>query len=144
MSAFRLTSYQQSFADEILAGKGPSDAMRASLYKTDAMKPTSIKVNAQKLLNHANIKLTIERGRKHVQRNVEYGLERAVEMAMDDWAQAKELGQIGAAVSANRLAADLLGLLIERKRDLSKEEDPVKQIMDQIAGNSRYKAETTH
>ena len=83
----------------------PSEALRGSKYKTDGMNSATLRVQAQKLLNHPNIRLTIEQGRKRVERKIEYGLERAVEMAIDDWAQAKELGQIGAAVSANRLAA---------------------------------------
>ena len=146
MSAFRLTSYQQSFVDRILAGDNPSDAYRNSLYKSDGWSKAAIAVAASRLQRHANIALSIERGRKKVSRKIEYGLEKAVEMALDDWAQAKELGQIGAAVSSNRLAADLLGLLVERKRDLNAEEDPINKLLGDLAGHSRTipRGETTH
>jgi hypothetical protein len=103
-----------------------------------------VSIAAAKLEKHPSIRLAIDRGRKKVERKVEYGLERAVEMALDDWGQAKELGQIGAAVSSNRLAADLLGLLIERKRDLNADEDPINQLLASIAGKSRATPETKH
>ena len=123
---------------------GPSKAFKASLYSSDNYGEASIRVQAAKLENHPNIRLAIDKSRAKVERKIEYGLERAIEMALDDWAQAKELGQIGAAVSSNRLAADLLGLLVERKRDLNREEDPLTKLMTSLEGRSRLTPETKH
>lgn len=137
MTAFRLTSYQQSYVDNRLEGMNQTEALRQSLYKTDSYSGSALRVQATKLERHPNIRLAIDRGRTKVAQKAQYTLERAVEMALEDWEQAKELGQMGAANAANRLASDLMGYLIDRRREVEKDEDPIARMMSDIQGRSR-------
>lgn len=143
MSAYRLTANQQSYADNRIKGMEPREALINSTYSTDNYSKNALSVQANKLENHPNIRLKIEAGRERAAKKVEYTLERALEMAIEDRDQAKELGQIGAAVSSNKLAAQLMGYLIERQRNVDKEPDPVQKLLETL-GNRGARKTPTH
>ncbi len=146
MSAYSLTNHQQSYAGNRIKGMNQVDALRNSTYKTSGYTEAALRVQAHKLEHHANISLTIVAHREEVAKVVNYDLACALAYAIADREKARELGQIGAANAANRLAADLMGLIIDRHREVPKSEDPVEQMMLGIDGRSRLRmnGETQH
>lgn len=122
MSAFRLTSKQRNFAELVKQGEHPETAYQ-STYDCENSSPATIKRAALKLLNHTGIKAYLDHYER-VRQNAEAtqlaahtALDKAgvIAMALEDRALARANQQSGAAVSATRLVADLMGMIIDRK-----------------------------
>lgn len=147
MSAFRLTSYQQSYADNRINGMNQADALRNSLYKTDGYSEAALRVQAHKMENHPNIALTIDAGLAKVSEKVltltAFTKDEAFRWAQEDREMARKLGQTGAANAANRLACDILGHIVEKKV-VNLTADPISDMLESIQGRSRTLPETKH
>lgn len=72
--AKRLTAKQQKFVNEICKGVNPSQAYINSYGKNNSS-PSTIKVNAQRLLKNTNIALTIDENYKKIQEKFSYSRE---------------------------------------------------------------------
>ena len=124
----RLTAKQAAFVNAFLESGNASQAYRVA-YDAENMKDSAIRVNASKLLKHANIALAVDAARKTVQRRSEISvekltawLEKALEKAMSEPKGAS------AAVSAVMGIGKLHGLVVDkkevtRKRDASDFDD---------------------
>ena len=66
------------FIDAILAGSNPSQAYRLA-YRAEKMSPAAIKVNAQKLLQHTNVALTIAERRAALAAKLDVSQQKLVE-----------------------------------------------------------------
>ena len=74
----KLTPKMVAFVEAILAGSNPSEAYR-SAYNAEKMQLAAIKVNAQKLLQHTNLALTIAERRAVLADKSQVTRERLVE-----------------------------------------------------------------
>lgn len=113
-------------------------AYREAGYSTSGWSNKAIASQAHKILRRPGIVRRLKQAHDTLLRRTDYTLEKAVEGALADRDKAEELGQMGAAVSARKLASQLLGHLVERKLNIPDKDDPVRKLMGDIAGNSRY------
>ena len=110
----KLTPKQQSFVNNIISGKNPSEAYIDS-YKPQKATKETIKVEAQKMLNKPNIALTIKEHHDKMKQELKYTVKDSflnLEMAQS---QALEQGNINAYLKAEELKGKLVGLYTERK-----------------------------
>ena len=109
-----LSPKQEAFAQAVAAGMNQSDAYRAA-YDASRMKPSSINVNASKLMADAKVSQRVTSLRIPAVEAVRYGLKEAMDEAAEAMAFCRETRQSGAFVSAVQLRAKLCGLLIDKK-----------------------------
>ena len=142
MSAYGLTPKQEAFAVAYLKHGNATQAYKDAGYAWENMTESTLNGEASRLLKHPQISRRVRESQERAAKKVDYTLEKALEFAMEDRDQAKELGQMGAANAANKLAAELMGML-NHKQTLKVEMDPWEQILNLVDGKSRD-LETRH
>lgn len=96
------------FAQALAAGKTADEAYKAAGYKPNRGNAATLKAN-QSVQSRVE-----ELQAKHAEK-IEITVELLTNMLIDDHAQAKELGQTSAAISAVNSIGKLHGLIIDRK-----------------------------
>lgn len=133
--AYGLTIKQEKFADRYLEHGSGIRAREEAGYATKGWSKNAQYVDAHKLLNNPKIALRIKLVKEAVVKRVEYTLEQALKDAREDREMARDLGQLGAAVSANKLAAEMSGY-INRKTDLNIQINTWSEVLDIVAENT--------
>jgi phage terminase small subunit len=90
-----------------------SEAYRRAGYATTTN--LANRVNASRLLSHANVKRRFAELRRSMAQKTEISLASLLQDLAEDRALARRLGQASAAVQATQLAAKLTGHLVDRK-----------------------------
>jgi len=134
--AYGLTIKQEKFAEHYLENRSPSKAYIAAGYKVDGWSENMIAVEANKVLNNPKVSLKINAVQQVAAKRAEYTLEQALRECRDDREMARDLGQLGAAVSANKLAAEMSGY-INRKTDVNIQVNTWSEVLDIVAENPR-------
>jgi phage terminase small subunit len=123
MTAKPLTAKQEAFCQAVVQGIGQADAYRMS-YAVKKMKPGAVDVEASRLMDNPKVAHRLQELRAPVVEKVRYGIEQAMDEAMEAFKVAKGKEQGGAMVAAVQLRAKLNGLLIEKREDVT---DPLKK-----------------
>ena len=139
MSANRLTQKQDAFCNAYIEHGNAIRAYREAGYKCDTWSAKMISTEASALMKNPGISRKIAESREKATGRAELTLQGAITKAQDLCDKAVELGQMGAAVSAATLADKLSGFMVERNLDLNDKDDPIRKLMGEIAGSSRYK-----
>lgn len=111
----RLTDQQEMFVRALLAGKSQADAYMEAYPKSKRWVKATLYTKASMLSKKEHVLARLEALRAPVQRRLQYGLETAMEEAMEAFLVSKENRQGGAMVAAAQLRAKLNGLITERK-----------------------------
>ena len=150
-----LSPKQEAFAQAVAAGMNQSDAYRAA-YDATRMKPSSINVNASKLMADAKVRQRVASLRAPAVEAVQYGLKEAMAEAAEAMALCRETRQSGAFVSAVQLRAKLCGLLVEKREiklgpldkvpadELKALEDALTALGSAVGASSGSEGRTTH
>lgn len=110
-----LTDKQETFARELFSGKSQIDAYHIAYPKSLDWNISSAYGKASTLAKHAKIVARVEALRAPVAKRHNYGVDTAMDEAMQAFELAKEARQVGAMVAAAQLRAKLQGLLVERR-----------------------------
>ncbi|OXE36638.1 MAG: hypothetical protein CGW95_06610 [Phenylobacterium zucineum] len=113
--ARHLTDQQEIFARELVAGKTQIDAYHIAYPKSKDWNISAAYTKASILAKHDKVVERLEVLRKPVERRLQYGLQTAMEEAMEAFQVSKANKQGGAMVAAAQLRAKLNGLITERK-----------------------------
>ena len=113
--AQHLTDQQELFARALVEGKTQKEAYFEAYPKSKDWNVSNVYAKASSLAKHAKVVARIEALRKPVERRLQYGLQTAMEEAMEAFIVSKENRQGGAMVAAAQLRAKLNGLITERK-----------------------------
>lgn len=113
--ARQLTDQQEIFARELFKGATQIDAFHVAYPKSKKWTISSAYANASTLAKHAKIAERLTTLRAPIERKLQYGVEEAMEEALQAFKLAAGTEQPGAMVAAATLRAKLQGLLIERK-----------------------------
>jgi hypothetical protein len=113
--AQHLTDQQEIFARALFAGKKQIEAYHEAYPKSKEWNISSAYTKASILAKHAKVVERLEVLRKPVERRLQYGLQTAMEEAMEAFEVSKANRQGGAMVAAAQLRAKLNGLITERK-----------------------------
>lgn len=144
--SYGLTIKQERFAEHYLEHRNAKKAYEQAGYATKGWSANAIYVAAHRILKNAKIQLRINEVRQAVAKRAEYTLEQAIFETREDREQARELGQLGAAVSAGKLTAQLAGHLVERKDVTHRtvEDIPTNQLEAEIERLREIETHTTH
>jgi phage terminase small subunit len=115
-----MTPKQEAFARAYVETGNASEAYRQA-YDAENMKPEAIKVNACKLLKHANVALTVAQLQAEHQERHNITIDSITAMLKEDRELARENAQSSAAVSAVMGLAKLHGLIIDRAEHTGKD-----------------------
>lgn len=135
MTAYRLTPKQEKFCAVYLETGNASEAYRQA-YNAGKMSDQAVWNEASKLLKHAQISKRVLAAKERVVELAEYSKAQAILDARMDREEARRLGQIGAAVSAGRLACDLSGYITEKKQ-VEHTGDAMLTLLGLVDGTSR-------
>lgn len=108
-----LTPKQEKFAQEVASGKNQSDAYRAA-YDARKMKPSSINVNASKLMADANVALRVKELRAPIAERAQITLESHLRDLMALRNMATKEKQYSAAISAEIARGKAAGIIVDR------------------------------
>lgn len=139
MSAYGLTIKQEKFCERYLEHRNATRAYKEAGYSVKGWKDNAIGVAAHRVLKNTKVQLRINEVRQVAANRVEYTQEEALKRALEDQEMARELGQIGAAVSANRLASELSGY-IKKNGDINIQINTWSEILDVVAANKRERS----
>ena len=130
----KLTIKQGNFARTYVETGNASEAYRVA-YDAENMKPEAIKVNACKLLKHANVALTVEHLKNRHQQRHEITIDKLTFMTLAayDLAMTESVAAPSAAVKASEFLGKLHGLVVERREVTLK--DSVEDLTDADLGN---------
>lgn len=109
-----LTPKQEAFAQAYLETGNASEAYRRA-YDADAMKETSVHVNACKLLKNAKVALRLDQLQQRAQKRHDINIDTITEMLKADRELARKNAQSSAAVNAVMGMAKLHGLLVDKQ-----------------------------
>lgn len=147
--AYGLTIKQEKFAERYLEHRNATRAYKEAGYSCKTWPDSAIWSAASRMLKNSKVAARINAVQYKAVERAEYTLEQAIKEAREDREHAKELGQLGAAVSGGKLAAQLAGHLVERRdntnRDVS--ETPDKELRAELArlqSERDKRADTVH
>lgn len=110
-----LTDKQEIFARELFKGATQVDAYKVAYPKSKDWNISNVYGKASALAKHAKVLARLSTLRAPIERKLQYGVEEAMEEALQAFQLAASTEQPGAMVAAATLRAKLQGLLIERK-----------------------------
>lgn len=113
--AQNLTKMQEVFAQELFKGLNQSAAYRVAYPKSKQWTVATLNANASRLAKNSKVVARLDQLRAPVARKLQYGVEEAMEEALQAFRLAATTEQPGAMVAAATLRAKLQGLLVERK-----------------------------
>ena len=119
-----LTPKQEAFAQAYLETGNASEAYRRA-YDADAMKETSVHVNACKLLKNAKVALRLDQLQQRAQKRHDINIDTITEMLKADRELARKNAQSSAAVNAVMGMAKLHGLLVDKQEQTGANGGPV-------------------
>ena len=108
-----LTPKQEKFAQEVASGKNNSDAYRAA-YDARRMKDSSVNCNASKIAGDAKVTQRVKELRAPVAEKAQITLESHLEDLKSLRDAARELNQIGAAITAEIARGKASGVHVEK------------------------------
>lgn len=110
-----LTEQQEAFTHGLFKGLNQTEAYIEAYPKAAKWNRTTVNANASRLAKHSKVVARLDQLRAPVARKLQYGVEEAMEEALQAFTLAASTEQPGAMVAAATLRAKLHGLLIERK-----------------------------
>lgn len=110
-----LTFSQEKFAQGVVRGLTQSDAYREAYPSSLQWKDDSVHNKASALARDARVVARVALLRAPIVARMQYGVEQAMEEAMEAFRVARDTQQAGAMVAAATLRSKLNGLLIEKR-----------------------------
>lgn len=120
-----LTPKQEAFALAVASGKTQSDAYREAFNVRPNTKPTTVNVEASKLMSDPNISQRVEELRKPIANKAMITLESHIARLKELAELAIDQGQIAAAIKAEELCGKASGVYIEKRQITGENGGPI-------------------